>query len=31
VPRRMSKEQWGLGAHDDDAWEDGADDWGMAA
>ncbi len=29
--RHIPKEQWGADAHDDDAWEDGADDWGMAA
>lgn len=29
--RHLPKEQWGLGAHEDDAWDDGADDWGMAA
>ena len=29
--RHLPKEQWGLGAHEDDAWDDGADDWGLAA
>ncbi|MCC7387234.1 MAG: response regulator [Phycisphaerales bacterium] len=29
--RHLPKEQWGADASDDDAWEDGADDWGMAA
>lgn len=29
--RHLPKEQWGADAADEDAWEDGADDWGMAA
>ncbi|VAX37023.1 hypothetical protein MNBD_PLANCTO03-1328 [hydrothermal vent metagenome] len=29
--RHLPKEQWGLGAHEDDTWDDGADDWGLAA
>ncbi len=29
--RHLPKEQWGLGAHEDDAYDDGADDWGLAA
>lgn len=29
--RHQPKEQWGADAHDDDAWDDNADDWGMAA
>lgn len=29
--RHQPKEQWGADAHDDDSWDEGADDWGMAA
>jgi DNA-binding response OmpR family regulator len=29
--RHLPKEQWGIDAHEDDAWDEGTDDWGMAA